>query len=143
MLLEGLIEEGLDYDDWISHSHTWLSLGDKCAMHHMYSLATDLYGLGIMKDPDAFRKPMLWLRFAKACKRCGRAADGLLAVKVSSSCSVYLLTYINILTASPYLSLSVAHSKRSPTTPSTRSCCALRPFGREDPPPSASWHRAR
>ena len=51
-------------------------------MHHMYSLATDLYGLGIMKDPDAFRKPMLWLRFAKACKRCGRSADGILAVKV-------------------------------------------------------------
>jgi RNA polymerase subunit RPABC4/transcription elongation factor Spt4 len=56
--------------------------GDKCATHHMYSLATDLYGLGIMKDPDAFKKPMLWLRFAKACKRCGRSADGLLAVKV-------------------------------------------------------------
>jgi hypothetical protein len=48
----------------------------------MFSLATDLYGLGIMKDPEAFRKPMLWLRFAKSCKRCGRAADGLLAVKV-------------------------------------------------------------
>ena len=59
-----------------------LCAGDKCAMHHMYSLATDFYGLGIMKDPDAFRKPMLWLRFAKSCKRCGRAADGLLAVQV-------------------------------------------------------------
>ena len=51
-------------------------------MHHMFSLATDFYGLGIMKDHDAFRKPMLWLRFAKACKRCGRKADALLAVKV-------------------------------------------------------------
>ena len=54
-------------------------------MHHMFSLATDFYGLGIMKDHDAFRKPMLWLRFAKACKRCGRKADALLAVKVSQS----------------------------------------------------------
>jgi RNA polymerase subunit RPABC4/transcription elongation factor Spt4 len=60
----------------------YFTTGDKCATHHMYSLATDLYGLGIMKDPDAFKKPMLWLRFAKACKRCGRSADGLLAVKV-------------------------------------------------------------
>ena len=57
--------------------------GDKCAMHHMFSLATDFYGLGIMKDHDAFRKPMLWLRFAKACKRCGRKADAQLAVKVT------------------------------------------------------------
>jgi hypothetical protein len=58
--------------------------GDKCAMHHMFSLATDFYGLGIMKDPDAFRKPMLWLRFAKACKRCGRKADAQLAIKVAT-----------------------------------------------------------
>jgi hypothetical protein len=82
MILEGLIDEGLDYDDWISHSGTWLALGDKCAMHHMYALAADLYALGMMKDPDAYHKPMLWLRFAKACKRCGRISDGLLAVKV-------------------------------------------------------------
>jgi hypothetical protein len=53
-------------------------------MHHMYSLATDFYGLGIMKDPDAFKKPMLWLRFAKACKRCGRKEDAQLAIKVRS-----------------------------------------------------------
>ena len=52
-------------------------------MHCMFALATDFYGLGIMKDPDAFRKPMLWLRFAKACRRCGRVSDGILAVKVT------------------------------------------------------------
>jgi hypothetical protein len=80
--MEGLINEGTDYEDWISDASTWLGLGDKCAMHHMYSLATDFYALGMMKDPDAFRKPMLWLRFAKACRRCGRKADALLAVKV-------------------------------------------------------------
>jgi hypothetical protein len=108
--LEGLIDEDLDYDDWICQSNTWLQLGtleynnaccnnpslivfktirficlhtgDKCAMHHMFVLATDFYGLGIMKDPDAFRKPMLWMRFAKACRRCGRISDGILAVKV-------------------------------------------------------------
>lgn len=65
--------------------------GDKCAMHHMFSLATDFYGLGIMKDPDAFRKPMLWLRFAKACKRCGRKADAQLAVKVRHRCFLFVI----------------------------------------------------
>ena len=63
-------------------------------MHHMYSLATDFYGLGIMRDPDAFRKPMLWLRFAKACKRCGRKADALLAIKVCLFMRVISLFYI-------------------------------------------------
>jgi hypothetical protein len=79
----------------------------------MYSLATDLYGLGIMKDPDAFKKPMLWLRFAKACKRCGRSADGLLAVKVStvpvfafSLCTYFYHAYLL------YFSFSLFHSKR-------------------------------
>jgi hypothetical protein len=28
MQLEGLIDEHLDYDDWISLSSTWLSLGE-------------------------------------------------------------------------------------------------------------------
>ncbi len=64
--------------------------GDKCAMHSMFALATDFYGLGIMKDHDAFRKPMLWLRFAKACKRCGRVSDGILAIKVISLSSPFL-----------------------------------------------------
>jgi hypothetical protein len=27
LLLEGLIDDDLEYDDWISHSNTWLSLG--------------------------------------------------------------------------------------------------------------------
>ncbi|KAJ1437724.1 hypothetical protein B484DRAFT_392610, partial [Ochromonadaceae sp. CCMP2298] len=71
----------MEYDDWISHSNTWLSLGDKCAFHSMFALATDMYALGMMKDVDAFKKPMLWLRFAKACMRCGRSADAQLAIK--------------------------------------------------------------
>lgn len=58
-------------------------------MHSMFALATDFYGLGIMKDHDAFRKPMLWLRFAKACKRSGRVSDGVLAIKVRRLTSSY------------------------------------------------------
>jgi hypothetical protein len=65
-------------------------------MHHMYSLATDFYGLGIMKDPDAFKKPMLWLRFAKACKRCGRKEDAQLAIKVRSrfQCTTFVVALV-------------------------------------------------
>jgi RNA polymerase subunit RPABC4/transcription elongation factor Spt4 len=85
MILEGHIPEDTDYDDWISDSKTWLQLADKCAYHQMYSLATDFYGLGITRDPDAYKKPMLWYRFAKSCKRCGRVADAQLAIKVTSS----------------------------------------------------------
>ena len=81
LILEGLLEEEVSYDDWISRSDTWLDLGDKCSMHDMYSLACDMYSLGIMKDMDAFKKPMLWFRFAKACKRCGRVADAQLAIE--------------------------------------------------------------
>lgn len=84
MILEGQLEEDNDYDDWISDSKTWFTLADKCAYHQMYSLATDFYGLGITRDPDAYRKPMLWYRFAKACNRCGRVSDAQLAIKVSS-----------------------------------------------------------
>ena len=29
MLLEGLIDENIEYDDWISHSNTWLALGKR------------------------------------------------------------------------------------------------------------------
>jgi hypothetical protein len=36
MQLEGLIDEHLDYDDWISLSSTWLSLGEcVCAMRRL------------------------------------------------------------------------------------------------------------
>jgi hypothetical protein len=31
--MEGLISEEMDYDDWISDSRTWLSLGKSCARH--------------------------------------------------------------------------------------------------------------
>jgi len=85
-------------------------------MHSMFALATDFYGLGIMKDHDAFRKPMLWLRFAKACKRCGRVSDGILAIKVISLSSPFpsytfltlhlfscLLSTTYLLTASTFL----------------------------------------
>ncbi len=83
LALEGHIPEDSDYDDWICDANTWLSLGDKCVFHQMYSLAADFYGLGITRDPEAYKKPRLWFRFAKACYRAGRPADAQLAVKVS------------------------------------------------------------
>lgn len=81
MILDGHIPEDVDCEDWISDAQTWLSLADKCAAHHMFSLATDLYGLAITRDPDAFLRPRLWYRFAKSCARCGRGNDAVLAVK--------------------------------------------------------------
>lgn len=80
LIREGYLEESITYDDWISDAKTWLAIADKCAMHHMYSLATDFYSLAILKDPDAFRKPMLWFRFAKSCYRCGRISDAQLGL---------------------------------------------------------------
>ncbi|KAJ1408886.1 hypothetical protein B484DRAFT_436180, partial [Ochromonadaceae sp. CCMP2298] len=53
LLLEGMIDEESDYEDWIASASTWLALGDKCAMHQMYALATDMYSLAIMKDLQA------------------------------------------------------------------------------------------
>lgn len=82
LVLEGHLEEESEYEEWIGNASTWMHLGDKCALHHMFALATDLYGLAVMKDMEAFRKPMLWFRFAKACNRCGRSSDAQLAVKV-------------------------------------------------------------
>lgn len=83
LVLEGVIPEDVDCDEWISDSKTWISLADKCAQHEMYSLATDFYGLAITRDAEAFKKPMLWYRFAKSCLRCGRVSDAQLAIKVS------------------------------------------------------------
>ena len=80
MIMEGHIDEDFEYDDWISDSLTWLDLADRCAAHDMYSLATDFYALGILKDPTAFKKPMLWYRFAKSCMRCGRKKDAHLSI---------------------------------------------------------------
>jgi len=81
-----LVQEGhLDddstvYDEWISKCHTWLQIGDKCALHHIYSLASDFYSLSILKDPNAFEKPSLWYRYAKSCYRCGKLSDAQLAI---------------------------------------------------------------
>lgn len=83
LAMEGHISSQVDYDDWISDGKTWLNLADKCSLHHMFSLAADFYALAITRDFDAFRKPMLWYRFAKSCRMCGRIADAQLAVKVS------------------------------------------------------------
>eukprot|EP01034_Spumella_vulgaris_P024925 gene24925-31321_t len=79
--LEGQVDEEAEYEDWISKSETWLELGDKCAIHQLFSLATDFYARSILKDVDAFKKPMLWYKFAKSCYRCGRTSDAQLAVR--------------------------------------------------------------
>jgi hypothetical protein len=83
LILEGYIDEDVEYDDWLNDSQTWLVIADKCAMHDMYSLATEFYMLSIAKDMEAFKKPMLWFRFAKSCFRCGKIEDAKLAIKVS------------------------------------------------------------
>ena len=82
--MECLLDESVSYDDWVTNSNTWFGLGDKCSLHHMYSLANDLYGIGLMMDPLAFQKPMVWFRFVKSCLRCGRITDAQLAMKVGS-----------------------------------------------------------
>jgi hypothetical protein len=44
----------------LSHLQYRMNLADKCATHELYSLAADFYALSILKDHDAFRKPMVW-----------------------------------------------------------------------------------
>ncbi len=87
--LEELIDQDLMYDTWINDSQTWRTLGDKCAVHGVYSLATDLYAQGLMKDMNAFRKPKLWFGFAKACHRCNRDSDAKLAIKQALTMDPY------------------------------------------------------
>ena len=87
--MEGLVSEELSYEEWLCDSKTWRMLGDKCALHGMFSLATDLYAQGLMKDTDSFRKPKLWFAFAKACYRCNRESDAQLAVKQALTMDPY------------------------------------------------------
>jgi hypothetical protein len=82
LALEGHITGDIDYEDWIADGHTWLALADKCAYHQMFSLAADFYALAITRDPETFKRPMLWFRFGKACYKCGRLSDAQLAIKV-------------------------------------------------------------
>eukprot|EP01031_Cornospumella_fuschlensis_P038817 gene38817-47207_t len=79
LLQESLID--LDYDDWLSSMHTWLALGDKCSFHNMHNLVADFVALAITKDANAFSNSKVWLKFAKACRRCGRHSDSLLAIQ--------------------------------------------------------------
>eukprot|EP01038_Epipyxis_sp_PR26KG_P009292 gene9292-12520_t len=94
LVLEGHISSDFEYEDWISDSKTWMALGDKCAIHQLFSLATDFYSLCIMNDPDAFRKPKLWYRFAKACYRCGRTADAQLSIQQALTRDPYNLQIV-------------------------------------------------
>lgn len=82
----------LNYQEWISSFETWRDIGDKCAMHGLFSLAADLYGQGLVRDKRAFLKSSLWFKFAKSCFRCGRTSDAQLAVKVITI-SLFITNY--------------------------------------------------
>lgn len=119
MVLEGHIDAALDCDDWVSDAQTWLSLADKCAAHEMFSLATDLYGLGITRDPEAFRRPRLWYRFAKACSRCGRANDAVLAIRQALTRAPHLKQLLQAETAWLALENASVQMATDPTRPPT------------------------
>ena len=93
VVLEGELSADTSYDDWVSNSITWRTLGDKCMLHKQYSLATDLYGQGIVRDRNSFRKSKLWYAFAKSCNRCGRTSDAQLSIKVRTICCHILVHY--------------------------------------------------
>lgn len=47
MKLEGLIDEDLEYDEWISHSDTWLALGESLVLSVLcYRARQILYAVG-------------------------------------------------------------------------------------------------
>ena len=92
----------LTYQDWISSSETWHTIGDKCAMHGLFSLAADFYGQGLVRDRRAFSKSSLWFKFAKSCFRCGRTSDAQLAAKVSGLLSPALIILTLLSLASGY-----------------------------------------
>jgi hypothetical protein len=92
----GKEERELTYQDWISSYQTWRDIGDKCAMHGLFSLAADLYGQGLVRDRRAFLRSSLWFKFAKSCFRCGRTSDAQLAVKVSPPPSLSIPLFLTI-----------------------------------------------
>lgn len=94
----GDIDDNIDYDDWINDVNTWYILGDKLILYNMYSLASDFYGQGLLRDSNAFQKANYWIKFAKACYRCGRSADAKLSIKQALNINKdnkYLLNLFN------------------------------------------------
>jgi tetratricopeptide (TPR) repeat protein len=94
----GDIDDDIDYDYWVNNVNTWYNLGDKLLLYNIYALASDLYGQGLLRDSGAFQKATYWIKFAKACNRCGRSADAKLAVKQALNISkdnTYLLNLLN------------------------------------------------
>ncbi len=85
LIIDGLLDASVSYDDWINDANTWRDIADKCLIIGLYSLATDLYAQAILRDSNAFKKPKFWFGFAKTCKRCGRTSDAQLAVKQALS----------------------------------------------------------
>ena len=49
----------------------------------------DLYGLGMMRDFEAYRKPLYWMRFAKCNYLCNRRADARLSMNEARVKSTY------------------------------------------------------
>lgn len=86
---DGLVARGTSFDDWIGDCQTWCNVADKCALHHCFTLAADLYGRGLYRDKKAFQRPTLWVRFAKANFRCGRLAEGKVGLKQALSIDPY------------------------------------------------------
>jgi hypothetical protein len=72
----------VSYDDWISDMNTWRVLAEKCAVHGAFSLARDLYGQAISRDPLAYQSSKMWYAFAKASRKCGLLSDSELSLKV-------------------------------------------------------------
>ena len=81
LISDDVIPADLPYDNWINDANTWLQVADKCSIVGIFSLAADLYGQGINRDINAFKKSRLWLGFAKACNRCGKNDQAQLALK--------------------------------------------------------------
>ena len=89
VILEGELDAEVSYDEWVSDAMTWRTLGDKCILHGQYSLGADLYGQGIVRDRNSFRKVKLWYSFAKSCNRCGRTSDAQLSIKVILNIEIF------------------------------------------------------
>jgi tetratricopeptide (TPR) repeat protein len=99
-VIEGELHDSVDYEDWIGSYQTWFAIGQKCAVHGMYSLAREFYMLGISQDRTAFHHANLWFAFAKACFRSGRNDEAKLAIRVSLLTSMQFLQITFLLASS-------------------------------------------
>ncbi|KAJ1409759.1 hypothetical protein B484DRAFT_403130 [Ochromonadaceae sp. CCMP2298] len=86
LLLEGLIDEESDYEDWIADASTWLALADKCVMHQLLRakvfwtthhdkfvtlVAGDLKSILALLPPDVKQHEFM-TRKLQACAKSGQ-----------------------------------------------------------------------